>query len=186
MRSKRARRNRSGERGAAMVEGIVVMSVMVGFLGLIQHTQAAYRLKLDVQQRARSEVLYYASHACKGAKPEGLGDGARGNPPPDANGGGPNPAVNAANRSGASERSALDQSWGSVSFSLTKRTSGIVKSAYSAGNGISYYPAVLDSDVTGASSSICNEPDYGNALVAWLSFAINFARSGGGIANLFD
>ena len=48
-----------------MAEGIIVISVMLGFLGLIVWVRMAYGTKLDYQQLTRSTTLYSASHACE-------------------------------------------------------------------------------------------------------------------------
>ena len=63
--ARHARRARS--RGAAMVEGVIVISTMLVFLGAIVYTRKSYGMKLDLQQQTRSNVLYYASHGCTGS-----------------------------------------------------------------------------------------------------------------------
>jgi Flp pilus assembly protein TadG len=55
-------------RGAALVEAAVVLPVMVAMLGLSMMMYQAYSTKLVSNQQVRSEVLDYASHACKAQK----------------------------------------------------------------------------------------------------------------------
>jgi hypothetical protein len=60
-RSKRIRR----ARGAAMVEGIVVMGVMLVFLGMNLWAFKAYGGKIDQAASVRRDALYFASHSCE-------------------------------------------------------------------------------------------------------------------------
>ena len=59
-RQKRAKR----ERGAAMVEAIVVMTTMLVFLGMNVYAQHAYGGKIDQANSTRRDALYWASHNC--------------------------------------------------------------------------------------------------------------------------
>lgn len=59
---------RSRQRGAALVEAAVVLPVMIAMLGLTMMMYQAYSAKLVSNQQIRSEVLDYASHACKSQK----------------------------------------------------------------------------------------------------------------------
>src|SRR5262245_18554497 len=61
------RPSRRTERGAAMVEAVIVVSTMLVFMGIIVFTRRAYGMKLDLQQWTRANALDYASHACTGA-----------------------------------------------------------------------------------------------------------------------
>lgn len=59
---------RGNQRGAALVEAAVVLPVMIAMLGLTMMMYQAYSAKLVSNQQVRSEVLDYASHACKSQK----------------------------------------------------------------------------------------------------------------------
>ncbi len=61
-------RARARQRGAALVEAAVVLPVMIAMLGLTMMMFNAYSTKLTSNQEVRSEVLDYASHACKAQK----------------------------------------------------------------------------------------------------------------------
>jgi hypothetical protein len=63
------KRNRSKERGAALVEAALVIPVMLVFLGLIMFTHRSYDTKMNKQLGTRAGTLFYASHACKGEIP---------------------------------------------------------------------------------------------------------------------
>lgn len=63
--AKRVRRLRASHvRGAAMVEGIVVIVVMFLFLGMNMWAYKAYGGKIDQANSTRRDALYYASHNC--------------------------------------------------------------------------------------------------------------------------
>ena len=57
---------RTKQRGAAMVEGIVVITMMLVVLGMVLFAYAAWGGKIDQAHQTRSSVLYYASHGCTG------------------------------------------------------------------------------------------------------------------------
>jgi hypothetical protein len=62
-------RNRK-RRGAAMLEAIIVITVLLVFLGVILWGARAYAAKLDQSANTRSDILYYASHSCEQAPPQ--------------------------------------------------------------------------------------------------------------------
>lgn len=63
--AKRVRRVRASHvRGAAMLEGIVVIVVMFLFLGMNMWAYKAYGGKIDQANSTRRDALYYASHNC--------------------------------------------------------------------------------------------------------------------------
>lgn len=62
----RRRHERARQRGAAMVEAVLVIAVMVVFLGLTMYTFHSYETKLDQQTATRSAALTEASHHCEG------------------------------------------------------------------------------------------------------------------------
>lgn len=68
--SSRHRAKRRGvERGAAMVEAIVIMTTMLVFLGMNMWAYAAYGGKIDQANSTRRDALYYASHQCEVCTP---------------------------------------------------------------------------------------------------------------------
>lgn len=62
----RARRFRSGKRGAALVEAIPTFGLMLCFLGITLFIFTGYRAKLTEEQKTRTDSLTEASHACEG------------------------------------------------------------------------------------------------------------------------
>ena len=56
--------NRAKQRGAAMVEAIVVMTTMLCFLGMNIYAQHAYGGKVDQMNSTRRDALFWASHNC--------------------------------------------------------------------------------------------------------------------------
>lgn len=175
---RRRLRNRIGSRGAAMVEGIIVISVMLTFLGLITWTRHAYWTKLDLQQKTRSDALFYASSGCKN-KGGGNSNSAPGGVA------GATPSTGLANRMGGDAASVASQSWGKVTAIENRTVLGFYSvNPVPAGN-INYVKWPFKSDVNASSYLICNEPKYGNVLVAAIQFAIQMGRTGGGIGSLF-
>ena len=65
-------RNKRNQRGAAMVEGAIIVGVLVVCWGVMATAYAAGRAKLEAQTTARVDVMYYATNECKSAyRPEG-------------------------------------------------------------------------------------------------------------------
>ncbi len=58
-------RQRSRQRGAALVEAAVVVGLLVIFWGVLATAYTAGRAKLTAQHDSRIGVMYYASHECK-------------------------------------------------------------------------------------------------------------------------
>lgn len=159
-----------------MVEGIVVVSAMLGFLGLIMWIRQAYGTKLDVQQRTRSEVLYRASHACSDGG-EGGGGAVDGAVLPGAAQSGP----------GGPEASQLTTRWNVATGELRSTATGSAvfdKNAGGRSSSISYERRVLVSNVRSRSTCVCNEPKYDSSLTAWFKFGLGFVRNAGGLAGL--
>jgi hypothetical protein len=57
-------RSKHRQRGAALVEAALVLPTLAIFLGLILYEYRSYREKMISQQTTRTNVLYFASHAC--------------------------------------------------------------------------------------------------------------------------
>ena len=73
-------RSRKNARGAAMVEGAVVVPVLTMFFGLFQLVHAEYNAKMLTTWDAHNQAWDYASHGCVGG--EGV---TQGQPNQDAN-----------------------------------------------------------------------------------------------------
>lgn len=69
MIASRKRANRKRERGAAMVEAIVVMTTMLVFLGMNLWAVKAYGGKLDQASSTRRDAMFYATHSCEAGTP---------------------------------------------------------------------------------------------------------------------
>lgn len=65
MTTLKRRTARAPARGAAMVEGIVVIVVMFVFFGMNMWAYKAYGGKLDQANSTRRDALYHASHNCQ-------------------------------------------------------------------------------------------------------------------------
>lgn len=166
-----------------MVEGIVVISTMLIFMGLIVWTRQAYGMKLDLQQRTRSDTLYYASHGCENSG-GGVGQTGGGGTVP----GGAGPAANAAGKTTLPDAAAVNRSFNSASGTLSGTASWQAvwdQNAHGGNASISYGKLGLTSNVTAASAVTCNEKKYSSQLTAWFSFGVDFLKSGGGVVDLF-
>lgn len=173
---------RTRRRGAAMVESVVVISTMLVFLGLIVWTRQAYGAKLDLQQRTRSDTLYYASHGCEGSTggsaSSGTGGTVGGDRPPGSNA-----------SSGQPGAAALDKSWNEAKGTLQQTvelTAVVDNNATGQNASISYGRMALKSNVKASSEVTCNEKKYTNQLTAWFQFGMDMVSSGGGFGNLFN
>lgn len=187
-------RKRRHQRGAAMVEGIVVMTTMLVFLGMNVWAENVYGGKLDQANSTRRDVLYYASHACEsqnGADPDtytqpqlrGIAGPARaaeatGVPPPDPDldtraGGLNDTAVGGGGLNGAVERS-----WNSASGG--KGGTAITGSVLVGRNSILVSRTPLVATVTTNSYVTCNEKSYDNQWKAFFEFSWDFLKTLGG------
>lgn len=153
-----------------MAEGIVVMSVILGFLGLIFGTGKAYQMKLDKQQGTRSDALYTCSHAGSG------GGGGIGVTAPNGASMGPNNGAAQITKRFNLEQ-ATDQ--GSVPVVYVANTN--------APNGsIAWGKKGFTSQVSAHSACVDNEPEYGSQLTAWVSFGMSLIGNLGGAGALFQ
>jgi hypothetical protein len=163
-----------------MAEGIIVISTLLVFLGLIMWMRQAYGMKLDLQQRTRSDVLYFASHACEQTG-GGVGTtGGGGTVPVDAD----ENVIGAGFPGGA----AVGRSWNTASGSahgMATSQAAIDKNATGGDAPIEYEKLPLKSSVSAFSSVTCNEKKYDNMLLAKFQFAIDFVKKGGGGLDLF-
>jgi hypothetical protein len=169
-----------------MVEGMVVMSVMVGFLGLIMGAKSAYEAKLYRQQGTRATTLYLASHACE-----------------DNGGGGYTGPGSATASSGAGEGGDVQQAPGatnvpparSTGTSTTKWNSAKTtdhqdmtwtwvadQNASNPNSNMNFQRKSVTTTVDASSFSVCNEKDYRNSnfLSDMFSYGKSLITSGGG------
>jgi hypothetical protein len=181
MKSRKPLFIRSRTRGAAMVEGVIVVATMLVFMGFIQYTRQAYGTKLDLQMATRANTLYFASHGCEGAA-DGASVGAG-----SGQGVGGGPAQNAANKSTVPGGQAASRSWNSASSS----TQGSVnwQSVWDANNGkgnLNLTKQTGSRSISAGSKVTCNEKQYKSSWTAWAQFGMDFAMRLGGAGDLFN
>ncbi len=151
-----------------MVEGIVVISGMLVFFGLVVGVRNAYGAKLDLQQGTRSNVLYSASHACQG------GGGNLGLSMPAGATNGPTGGFGS-----------VATSWNVASQGpVTANIPWTIVIDNGGGGPISYQHKGITTTASAVSTCVCNEPSYQSGLTDWFTFGINLFKSGGGFAAL--
>jgi hypothetical protein len=173
-RAKGAARARARARGAAMVEGIVIITVMLVFIGMIMFAHDSYARKIDLQTSTRSTSLFFASHACDGGAPDAVtSQGQSAEFGADTRG-----LEGTTSRLRNSERAGASRDWGIARSEQTAEVNG---------------SAIVDLRRTGlhrrvgAKSAVaCNERSYDNRWTGLIPFAIEFARRGGGVVDLFQ
>jgi len=172
---------RTRERGAAMLEGILVVSTMLVFLGLIVYARNAYVTKLDLQQRTRSNVLYYSSHGCTGEggtakESTSFGDGSR-------------IVEIVAGKMNTDESGAASRKWNTASASAQKSLSWRAvwdANAERQKEGIDLRQHRFTRRIGADSTVTCNEKAYSSQWSAWYKFAGDFFKRGlGGVGDLF-
>ena len=148
---------RSKSRGAAMVEAVVVLPVLITCWGVIMFAGGARWKKLETQQTARENIFRFASNACQGGSPVGGGAGPS---IPDLGQGAADPNGGAAQgNQAASDLTSASQKFGT--------TSGSATSNWVWGGGYVYANAPL----SGHSFYFCNEKSY-SGFTGFLSYAI--------------
>ena len=176
-------RKRIGARGAAMVEGVIVISTMLVFMGFIVYTRKSYGMKLDLQQQTRSNVMFYASHGCTGAggaSAAGMGS-SDGSPEAEA----------AANKANVPNKAAASRSWNTASAKANDTASWQATWDTNATGGSGNAPINLQKKglsrpIAAASQVTCNEQKYNNAWTAWFEFGVDWVSRGfGGVGDLF-
>ena len=188
-RRSRARR-RARSRGAAMVEGIVVITTKLVFLGLVVFVGTAYVKKIDQLGTTRRDVLFYASHGCRG----GGADGAEGGDPgavgafggeADAFGEEVVGSEEAIDKGLAplprerSEHAAVSRSWNTARASRETVATG--SSILNRGPGIALERNALEVRVRTTSEVACNEQVYDDPWTAVPRFAVDYVKGGGGV-----
>jgi hypothetical protein len=187
------RSNRAKQRGAAMVEGIVVMTTMLVFLGMNIWAGQVYGGKLDQANSTRRDVLYYASHGCEQTNPtdadtytqstlSGI-SGAAINaenlnvPPPDQardRVGGNFEGTTA----GQGINGAVSRSWNTASGG--KGPQEVSGSTLVGDNSILVQKRALSVNLGTNSYAACNEKTYNNQWTAFFEFSWDFLKRGAG------
>ena len=165
-----------------MIEGVIVISTMLVFIGFIVYTRKSYGMKLDLQQRTRSNVLYYASHGCTGSQgtsSEGQGstDGIR---EVDA----------AAAKSTVPNKAAASRKWNTATATANGTVSWQAVWDVNAEQGKSGPMKLeehkLSRTIAAQSRTTCNEKKYASQWSAWMQFGADFVSRGfGGVGDLF-
>jgi hypothetical protein len=158
-KSKAMRRRKS--RGAAMVEAVVVIPVLITCWGVIMFAGGARWKKIETQQTARENIFRFATNACQGS----VAGGGAGPSIPDLGQGASNPNGAAGQgNSAASDLTSATQSFGT--------TSGSTSGNWAWGGGYVYANAPL----SGHAFYFCNEKSY-SGIGGFLSYAIDQVRS---------
>lgn len=175
--SRRIRRH-AAQRGAAMIEGVVVMVTMFVFLGMNLWVARTYGGKLDQANSTRRDVLYFASHACKGQS----GDpdtyavpGLKGNAGPaisSSEGLGSAEGADKIDQVGGQVGAGVERSWNSVSGGKSGNVRG------DAATWMTKTP--LAANLTTNSYATCNEKRY-DGVASLFSFGFDFLKSAAGV-----
>jgi hypothetical protein len=153
-RSKR----RFKSRGAAMVEAVVVMPVLITCWGVMMFAGGARFNKIRVQQEAREGTFSYASKACKGAMTVAGSTGTGMAPINSQSGASASGQADVANGAVDTQASAI-QEFGTVSGNTTGN--------FAWAKGYIYGNATLG----GHSFYFCNEKDY-TGIFAFFNYAV--------------
>lgn len=185
--------SRAKQRGAAMVEGIVVMTTMLCFLGLNIWAENVYGGKLDQASSTRRDVLYYASHGCEGGNDTDVdtytqaslkGVSGKAINTEDLNVQPPAAATRIGNNfnntaaGGGGINGAVSRSWNTASGGKGPQT--VSGSTVVGDNSIFVKKKALSVDLGTNSWSACNEKKYDNAWTAFFQFGWDFLKSGAG------
>jgi len=186
--------SRSKQRGAAMVEGIVVMTTMLVFLGMNIWAENVYGGKLDQASSTRRDVLYYASHGCDGtnstdvdtytqASLKGISGKAISTeqlnvPPPDAARDRAAGQFNNTRAGGGGLSGAVSRDWNTASGGKGPQT--VTGAALVGEDSILVKKKQLAVDLGTNSWSACNEKKYDNAWTAFFEFGWDFLKTGAG------
>lgn len=187
------RSGRAKQRGAAMVEGIVVMTTMLVFLGMNVYAENVYGGKLDQASSTRRDVLYYASHGCEETNGTDIDtytqDSLRGisgnainseninEPPPD-------PARDRiggnfeGTQAGQGISGAVSRNWNTASGGKGPQT--ITGSALVGQDSILVTKKAMAVNLGTNSHSACNEKTYNNQWTAFFQFSWDFLKRGAG------
>ena len=157
-----------------MIEGIVVISTMLVFLGMIVFVGKAYGAKIDQAARVRSDVLYYASHGCaelpEDASATSTGPAESAAVTPDAE---TAEATSRADRIGGNETHALERTWNLAASSAERMVGGEAI--------VDLKKVALSTRVKTDSYVACNEKTYGDMWTGLVDFGVDWVKSGAGV-----
>lgn len=169
MKTRNKRTNRSRSRGAAMVEGIVIMTTMLVFLGTNVWAAKAYGGKLDQASETRRDVLYYASHSCDAQIP-----GSAVTPSGQA--------IDPTGQNSVLDSQASKQPGAAQAVNRSWNTASTFKETTVSGYAVITTPRTgrdpLSASLRTGSWATCNEKRYDNPWTALFSFGWDFLRSG--------
>ena len=187
------KRNRAKQRGAAMVEGIVVMTTMLVFLGMNLWAAKVYGGKLDQANSTRRDVLYYASHGCTETNAidvdtyttstlSGISGAAKSTenmnvPPAD----GTRDQIGAnfeGSAAGQGISGAVSRDWNTASGG--KGPQAVSGEALVGENSILVRKKAMSVNLGTNSYSACNEKTYDNQWTAFFQFSWDFLKTGAG------
>jgi hypothetical protein len=167
-----------------MIEGVIVISTMLVFLGLIVFVRKAYGAKLDLQQQTRANVLYYSSHGCTGSV------GPQPTLEEKSTIGGSRQAENAASKSQVAGKEAASRTWNTANAKANMTVSWVAvwdtNATTTKGGAINLQKHRLDRQISAASTVTCNEKKYDSQWQAWMQFGIDLVSRGGGVGDLFQ
>lgn len=193
MKPMKRKSSRAQQRGAAMVEGIVVMTTMLVFLGMNMWAANVYGGKLDQASSTRRDVLYYASHGCEETNRtdvdtytqsslSGLSGAAISAenlnvPAPDGAREGIGSSFEGT-PAGQGINGAVSRSWNTASGG--KGPQEVTGSALVGDNSIFVQKKALSVNLGTNSFSACNEKTYNNQWTAFFQFSWDFLKRGAG------
>lgn len=166
-----------------MIEAVIVLSTMLVFFGLILFVRKAYGAKLDLQQRTRSNVLYYASHGCTGSTGDTTSQTSE-NVAGDVR-----EVDNVAAKSKEESGGAASRTWNTAS--ATAATTVEWSTVWDVNperkeSSIDLQKQKLSRRIEAASKTTCNEKKYDSQWTAWMKFAGDFVSRGfGGVGDVF-
>lgn len=167
-----------------MIEGVIVITTMLVFLGLIVFMRTAYGKKLDLQQGTRANVLYYSSHGCTGPKTMTI------TTPSPPIGPGSGEVDKAASKSKNPDQAAASRTWNSaMSVAIGVAVWGTVwdvNATTPAARPIDLERKLLVKPIHAESFVTCNEKKYDSQWKAWYQFGADFVSRGfGGVGDIF-
>jgi hypothetical protein len=157
--SRQLARARARFRGAAMVEGAVVMPVLLMFLPLMTYIKLSYDAKLHNQSMTRTDVAYHAAHNCEG----GLARDDRGQ-------GGEDSSIDASRANQSARQKGGDD--GSTTATSTKLFTANKKTS----ENVKYYN--MERTVKGESWMMCNDKPQNGSIGGFFSYASSFFTGG--------
>jgi hypothetical protein len=159
-----------------MVEGIVIMTTMLVFLGTNVWAAKAYGGKLDQASETRRDVLYYASHACEATVPGSAVNSSGQAIDPTGSSDALSRAANQAGQTGNGAGAAVNRSWNTASEFKETTVSG-----YAVVTTPSPQRSPLSATLRTGSWATCNEKRYDRAWSALFEFGWSFLKSGAGL-----